>query len=204
MTAYKPANTDIKVYARIYKNEDPEAFDDKNWTELNLQDGFGLVSSQSDPLDYIQLEYGFHEIPQDRTPIDGAITLSSGNTTVVGEGSDFTTDLAAGDLVYMYQPLFVDNHLVAAVSSVTNATAFVMDQSTANASILAEGMQIEKITYPQQAFKNKQGNQIVRYYNGSTSKFDGYEHIAIKIVLLSTTPHRIPRVDDMEVAGVSA
>ena len=112
--------------------------------------------------------------------------------------------MAAGDLVYMYQPLFVENHIVAAVESVTNSTVFVMDQSSDNTSLLAEGMNIEKITYTQQAFNNKQNNNIVRYYNSSTSKFDGYEHIAIKIVFLSPDTHRIPRVDDMEVTGVSA
>jgi len=204
LTAYKPANTDIKVYARIYKNEDPEAFDDKNWTELELKDGDGLVSSSADALDYIQLEYGFYQVPQDRTALTGSVQVATGDETITGSGTDFVTDLAVGDLVYMYQPLFVENHLIAAVSSITNTTSFEMDTTTANSSILAEGMQIEKITYPEQAFNNKQNSNVVRYYNGSTSKFDGYEHVALKIVHLSSSPHKIPRVDDYEVVSVSA
>ncbi len=203
-TCYKPSNTDIKFYARIYKNEDPDAFDDKNWTELELKDGFGLISSSADALDYVQLEYGFHQIPQDRTRLNGSVQIASGDATITGSGTDFSTDLAAGDLVYMYQPLFVENHLVAAVSSVTNATSFEMDTTTANTSLLAEGMNIEKITLTEQAFNNKQNNNMVRYYNGSTSKFDGYEHIAIKAVLLSSNPHRIPRIDDWNFTAVSA
>lgn len=204
LTAYKPANTDLKVYARIYKNEDPEAFDDKNWTELELKDGVGLVSSQADPLNYIQLEYGFYQVPQTRTALDGTITIATGDATVTGANTDFVTDLAAGDLVYMYQPLFVENHLIAAVDSVTNTTAFEMDTTTSNSSLLAEGMKIEKITYPEQAFNNKQNSNVVRYYNGSQSKFDGYESIAVKIVFLSSDPQRIPRVDDIQITGVSA
>ena len=34
LTAYRPANTDIKVFARIHNSDDPEAFDDKDWTML--------------------------------------------------------------------------------------------------------------------------------------------------------------------------
>lgn len=204
LTAYKPSNTDIKVYARIYKNEDPEAFDDKNWTLLELKDGTSVVSSASDINDYIELTYGFYQVPPDRTELDGVVTLTSGNTTVIGVGTDFSTDLAAGDLVHLYQPLFPENHIITAVESVTNTTAIVLDQSTTNTSLLAEGMKIEKITYPMQAFNNKQNDNVVRYYNSSSASFDGYESLAIKMVYLSDSPHRIPRVDDLKVTGVSA
>lgn len=204
LTAYKPANTDIKAYARIYKNEDPEAFDDKNWTMLELKDGTNVVSSSSDTNDYIELTYGFYQVPRDRTELDGVVTLTSGNSTVIGVGTDFVTDLAAGDLVYLYQPLFTENHIIAAVESVTNTTAIVLDQSTTNTSLLAEGMKIEKITYPMQAFNNIQNDNVVRYYNSSTASFDGYESLAVKLVYLSDSPHRIPRVDDLKIVGTSA
>ena len=204
ITAYKPANTDIKVYTRLHKNEDPEAFDDKNWTELELKDGVGLYSSQADPLDYVELEYGPYQVPQTRTALTGAITIATGDATVVGANTLFQTDLAVGDLVYMYQPLFVENHLIASVESIASNTSFEMDTTTANSSLLAEGMKIEKVTYPMQGFNNIQNDGIVRYYNSSFSKFDGYESIAVKIVFLSDSPHRIPRVDDLQGLGISA
>jgi hypothetical protein len=204
LTAYKPSNTDIKVYARIYKNEDPEAFDDKNWTELELKDGTNIISSSADPLNYIELTYGFYQIPQNRTVLDGVVTVASGDANVVGVGTTFDNDLTAGDVVYMYQPLFPENHLIVAVETVTDNTNFTMDFSTTNTSILAEGMKIEKLTYPQQAFNNKQNANMVRYYNSTSSKFDGYDSFAVKIVFLSNSPHKIPRVDDLKVVGVSA
>jgi len=203
LTAYKPANTDLKIYARLYKNEDPESFDDKNWTELELKDGVGLVSS-SDPDDLIELVYGLRQVPEDRTPLDGAVQIASGDATITGSGTDFVTDLTVGDLVYMYQPLFVENHMIASVTSITNTTSFEMDQTTSNSSILAEGMNIEKITYPEQAFNNKQSSNVCRYYNGSTASYDGYESVAIKVVFLSPNQHKIPRVDDWRIVGVSA
>jgi hypothetical protein len=204
LTAYKPANTDLKVYARIYKNEDPEAFDDKNWTELELKEGVGLLSSSSDTLDYVELGYGFYQKPKDRLELDGVATLTSACNEVNGVGTDFSTDLSAGDLVFMYQPLFPNNHIVASVESVTNTTQIVIDTTTSNASILAEGMKIDKCTYPNQAFNNKQNDNIVRYYNSTMSHFDGYETIAIKIVFLSSSPNKIPRVDDIRFVGTSA
>lgn len=204
LTAYKPANTDIKAYARIMKNEDPDAFDDKNWTELELKDGTDVVSSLADPLDYVELTYGFYDIPADRTALTGVVEVQSADANVIGFGTLFSSELAAGDLVYAYQPLFPDNYFVAAVQSVTNNTLLTLDFSTTNASIIAEGMKLEKITKPQQAFNNIQNDNIVRYYNGTTSKFDGYENLALKLVFLSDSPHKIPRIDDMRGVGVSA
>lgn len=203
-TVYKPANTDILMYARIYKNEDPDAFDDKNWTLLELKNGKGLQSSSADPLNYVELEYGFYQVPPDRTRITGSIAITTGSNVVTGSGTNFTSALSVGDLVYLYQPLFRENHFVAAVTAVTNTTSFVMDTNTSNTSLLAEGMKIEKITYPEQAFNNALNNNLVRYYNSTKSKFDGYETLALKAVLLSDSPHRIPRIDDWKGTGVSA
>lgn len=204
LTAYKPANTDIKVYARIFKNEDPEAFDDKNWTLLELKDGVDVVSSSSDINDYIELTYGFYQVPPTRTALDGVVTLANGDANVVGVGTDFSNDLANGDVVYLYQPLFPNNHIVTAVEEVVNSTLIVLDRFTTNTSLLAEGMKVEKVTYSQQAFNDKQNDNVVKYYNSSTASFDGYETVAVKLVYLSDSPHRIPRVDDLKITGVSA
>ena len=49
LTAYRPADTDIKVYAKFKSAEDPQNFDDKVWTELEyLNDGEFVYSSPSD------------------------------------------------------------------------------------------------------------------------------------------------------------
>ncbi|HYT43851.1 MAG TPA: hypothetical protein VEP90_16040, partial [Methylomirabilota bacterium] len=39
LTAYRPANTDLQVYARIQNSGDPEPFDDEDWTRLTMVDG---------------------------------------------------------------------------------------------------------------------------------------------------------------------
>lgn len=204
LTAYKPANTDIKAYARLYNSEDSEAFDQKNWTELELIDGTSIVSSSTDENDYIELTYGIYNIPKDRTKLDGTIEIANNSATISGVGTDFSTDLAAGDLVYMYQPLFPDNYMIASVVSVANTTSMDVDVTTTNNSIISDGMFIEKVTYPRQAFINPLNDNIVRYYNQNFQSFDGYDSLAIKLVYLSDTLHKVPRVDDVRGIGVSA
>jgi hypothetical protein len=206
LTAYKPSNTDIKVYARIFKNEDPEAFDDKDWTLLELKDGTSIVSSSADNKDYIELTYGFYQVPpeENRTTTSGVVQIQNGNATVLGSNTLFQTELAVGDVFYAYQPLFRENHFLASVASIASNTSFDMDFTTTNTSIIAEGMKIEKVSPVNQAWNNIQNDNIVRYYNTSISKFDGYETLAVKIVFLSDSPHKIPRVDDIRAVGVSA
>jgi hypothetical protein len=50
-TVYRPYGTDIKMYARIHNSTDPEAFDDKDWTLLELKDGIGVYSALHDESD---------------------------------------------------------------------------------------------------------------------------------------------------------
>ena len=204
LTAYKPTGTDLKVYARIFNQEDPDAFDDKNWTELELKDGTDVISSRVDTNDYVELTYGFYQVPEDRTALNGRIQIQSACTEILGVDTTFDTDLAAGDLIYMYQPLFPNNHLVSVVNSVSTNTLLIIDSSTTNTSLIAEGMKIEKINKPNQAFNNKQNDNIVRYHNSTTTKFDKYETVAVKVVFLSDESHKIPRIDDLRVVGVSA
>jgi hypothetical protein len=206
LTGYKPANTDFKVYARIYKNEDPEAFDDKHWTLLELKDGIDVVSSSADDFDYKEYTYGFYQVPPNRTELSGIVEVQSANTTLLGSETLWDSELAVGDLVYCYQPLFIENHFIASVTSISSNTECVVDFSTSNVSIIAEGMKIEKMnsTDTMQGFNNKQNDNVVRYYNSTSSKYDGYETVAVKIVFLSDSPHKIPRVDDLRITGVSA
>lgn len=203
LTAYKPANTDLKVYARIYNNEDPEAFDDKDWTELELVDGMNTYSSTSDMLDYRELTYTFRTIPEARTELTGYAQTAL-SATIVGSGTLWESELAVGDFIRLYQPLFPENQVIAAVNSIASNTSLVLDTAISNSSLVAESVLIEKITYPQQAFKNVQNDNIVRYYNTTMSKFDAYDTIAVKIVFLTDSPHKIPRVDDIRFMGVSA
>lgn len=58
MTAYRPPDSDIEIYAKFWNNQDSEVFDDKVWTKLQYDNGSDYVySSQTNTSDYIEYEF---------------------------------------------------------------------------------------------------------------------------------------------------
>ena len=132
LTAYRPLGTDLKVYARIHNSNDPEAFDDKDWTLLEEIEGNGIYSSKDDPSDFIELGYNFTAYPNAELTTVGTVTVVQGNTLVVGSNTSFTSgtsNLASDDLIRIYNPLFQNNYFVAVVNNVINSTAFHIKRS---------------------------------------------------------------------------
>ena len=86
LTAYKPPNTDISVYARIHNSADPEAFDDKQWTKLLVDDNRSTGISLNSYYDYT---YTFPFYSDIDITLDGSASVSQGNDiiTMVGTGS---------------------------------------------------------------------------------------------------------------------
>lgn len=213
LTAYKPANTNIEVYARIINNSDPDAFDDKDWTKLQLIDGANVISSSTDTLDYKELTFGFFQVPSGtRTSINGVFQASLANDVLACSGGTPNSQLTAGDLVYMYQPAFPNNHYVSVITA-ANTTTVTLDTVISNTSLTAEPMKLEKITltnpdtvaYPsKQAFNDIQNSNTVTYHNSSMSKFSGYNKVAVKVLFLSENVNKVPRIDDIKIVGVSA
>lgn len=206
LTAHKPTNTDIQVYARLYNSVDTEDdFNDKNWTRLELTDGVGMFSSPKKMNDLKELTYSLPQSPNTDLTLAGTVTVANDNVTVVGVGTAFDSNLAVGDLVKISQPLFPDSHFISVVNAVTNSTVFVLEEATTNNDVLGSGMKVERIrTYKYQAFRNYMNDNVVRYYSENMVPFDTYDSYAIKIVLLSDSSAKVPSVDDMRAVGVSA
>ena len=60
LSAYRPPNTDVKVYLKILNSNDPDPLAQKGWIELVKQgNGDTLYSSLSNRYDYRELNYGF-------------------------------------------------------------------------------------------------------------------------------------------------
>ena len=210
-TVWRPAGTDVKFYARIHNSKDEEAFDDKDWTELELKDvtfSGKTYSSLSDDKDYVELTYGFRAYPEIGSTATGIATLANagiGNTTITGSGTSFNTEIANGDVIVLYDPLFANTtYAVAVVANTPTATAFEINKAIANASLGAASLKIGVASHKNSAFNNIQNENVVRYYSMSTNEFDTYDTLAVKIVPLSTVSYTVPRVNDVRVIGVSA
>lgn len=208
LRAYRPPGTEFKVYSRFHNSQDPEAFDDKDWTLLEVTEGGSRYSSAKNKNDIREFTYGIPQSPNTTMVSVGTVTLQSGNATVVGVNTTFTSEsdgFTVGDLVKIYDPLFDgEKYFITSVNSVTNSTYLVLDDTTDNTNILGTGLKIARADYKNQAFRNINNDNVMRYYNTSMHTYDGYDTYSIKIVMLSESQRIIPEVEDVRVIGVSA
>ena len=205
LTGYRPAGTQIKVYAKIHNAADRESFSSKAWTPLVLKDNVDRFSS-TDPNDMYEFTYGFDTAPelQAALPGTGAITYGSNAITTT---SNHSTTLTAGDLIRIKDQDF-GNHEVFVVSA-ANTTAIstyrnIQTSSLVSAGITRSDIVIDKLKYRNVAWNNVENDNTVRYVNSQYVEFDRYTSMQIKIVLLATQSHVVPKVETIQVIGVSA
>lgn len=202
--AYRPIGTDIKVYAKILNNEDPDPFEDKNWTELRRTVGENQFSEKDNFEDYREFEYTFPATIPSSSTLNGTVSTLSGNAEITGSGTTFTSDLTVGDIIKIYSPFFENNYGYFSVVTVTDNDTIVVNEPITNADILGSGFKVDKVSTPQTAFLNPLNLNIVRYFGPNGQSYDGYSTVAIKTVLLSNNALITPRVDDSRVISVSA
>lgn len=226
-TAYRPINTDVKTYARIHNSTDSEAFDDKDWTELELRTG-NIYSSSTNLNDYIEMSFGMKHSPQTNFKVTGSVVVTNNTTTTLtGDGTLFIANtsyrLWPDDLIKIYSPLFPDNYQVLVVNSVVTDTSITINTPIKSATLVGDGMKIDFIGrvgnttvdalgMPLQAFNNFPNDNVVRYYSSSMIEYDTYDSMQLKIVLLSDSSNgtsdvistTFPRVDDIRAIGVTS
>ena len=92
LDAYKPSGTDIQVYTKLYNSNDSDYFDDKDWTLLQEISG-NRNSSMTDLNDYVEYNYGLYPYPPTLNTLSGSVSVSSGNTIVIGTGTQFNNNV---------------------------------------------------------------------------------------------------------------
>jgi len=221
VAAYKPAGTDIYVFAKFWNGYDPESFDIKQWTQLTTDNT--LVSSKANVDDFIEYEYN---LPTGG-PVSFNITANTlgvkatSNTIVVNNIAN--NIFKVGDKVYYEVPDGLteidstDNKLAANAYyyvSFANNTAIALSTTLGGANIditdtrtddpgevhILRNDSIRDYT----AFLNSDNNNTIRYYNRDGSTFDTYKAYSVKIVLLSNNSSIIPRLQDFRAIAVSA
>jgi hypothetical protein len=204
LTAYRPAGTDIQIYARIHNSHDLEVFDDKQWTRLECVDGNKLYSSGSDPTDMIELTYNFQASPNTDVIVSNSVTSTLNGSIITGSNTTFSNSFIENDMIKLYQPLFPNNYIVGIIDTVSNNTQIVLKSPIANNGVVGSGLVLERLEYPLQAFNNITNDNVVRYYNSSRVEFDTFNTFQIKVVLLSNDDHIIPKIDDVKSVAVSS
>ena len=205
VNAWRPAGTDVKVFAKILNAADNDAFDTKAWSELvSTGANKSRYSSSEDRNDITEYTYNFKATPS-VTEKAGRAVPTSGSTTVTGSGTDFQTDFNNGDLIKIIntsdQTDYVITTVVGEPASATSMTvADAMPFTLVGASY--GKVDAEDINT---AFQdpNAPVEFQVTYYNSDNEKFVGYKQMAIKIVMTSGSTNVAPRVNDYRALAVS-
>ena len=203
MTAYRPANTEIKVYARVHNSADPDAFDDRAWTPLQYKENEGRFSSKDDETDFVDYELGLPLYADSAQALTGTFTTTLNSNTATAQGVTPSANLAAGDVVKLYNPLIPQDYIIDVVS-VANSSAVQLATSIANNNVVGSGFKIDRLKYYNTAFNNITNDNVSRYYNSSLVTFDKFNAMQIKVVFLSDNTYIAPKIDQIQVIGVSA
>jgi hypothetical protein len=202
VSAFRPANTNIRYYARVYNSDDSDAFDDKYWSPLVYKANENVRSSL-DKHDYIEYQLGFPQFPGSTATATGKFTTAANSNVITAVGSIANTIFSAGQTVKVYNELFPTNYMMTTVTA-SNTTTLTTRTPVTDVGILGTGQKIDIIEFGQTAFNNKGNNNVVRYFNSVGAQFDAFNTVQIKAVLLSDTTSIVPEIDQMEVLGVSA
>jgi len=208
MTAYRPLNSDVKVYAKLHNSEDLEAFDDKVWTPLTyVGENSGKYSSSEDTNDFISYELGLQNYPEAANTLPGPFkTTYNANNLIATDPTRLNPSsyVVAGDVVRIYDPVFPDsNYIVVPVSS-ANSTQIVLATAITSNNVVGNSITVDKVKYATSAFNNPENDNISRYYNTTGAAFDTFNTMQIKIVFTGDFSHLAPKVDQIQVIGVSA
>lgn len=205
LTAYRPENTDIRVYCRVHNSADPNSFDNKSWTPLQCVVNADEYSALNIKDSLVEFEYGLPAYSDSANNLPGTFTTASACNVILTEIA--TTNpgsyLAANDAVKIYSPLFPNNYQVAIVTS-ANSTAFTIGELVSNNNVIGKGFKVDKLKYPNIAFNNPLNDNVSRYYNADWAEFDKFDTMQVKIVLTAENNNVTPEVTQYQFIGVSA
>jgi hypothetical protein len=203
ISAYRPANTQILMYAKIHNSQDSEPYDDKSWSPLQLIAGQNQLSATGNRDDLKEYQYGFKLYPDVQFTCNTNATTQLSNNVVLTT-TNLSSNLAVNDLVRIYNPIFsTTNYLVTAVDSV-NSTAVILQDAISNSGLVGNSLKIDKLKFKNVAYNNVLNDNVVRYFTTSMSPVDGYDSVSIKMVFLADRSDNVPEVDDIRVIAVSS
>lgn len=194
LTAFKPQNSDIVVYGKFENGSDPQAFDNKIWTELPRVTANSVVSNRANFNDYVELEYG---LPTSTILTSRANCVNT--STTVNLPIQLATDLKRDSFIYIKDntpnsTLFSVNQVNSVSTSAATLTLYT------NAAFTSSNVTIGRIdgmTNLRGAFKYAEGNNVIRYVSDTGAVYDTYKTFAIKIVPTSSDSATSPRIADM-------
>jgi hypothetical protein len=206
ISAYKPSGTNIYVYAKVLNAADQDAFEDKDWSLLDQVTSSSLFSASLNENDIREYEYTFKYSPT-VSVLAGYGTANTGNTTITGSNTAFSSALTTDDIVKIVRTSSTSDYFISPVASIGGDTSITLENpvtfNSTSPGTAITGLTIEKVTNRKEAFKYNQNSNIARYYTKNQEAMDSYKYMALKIVLTSDTTYLVPKLDDVRAIAVS-
>lgn len=208
VTAYRPKDTDIKLYAKLHNGLDGEPYDDKSWTPLEIKTNIDRYSVSTD--DYVEYEFGLPQFPETIRTLPGSIVTQYGNN-LIATSSDYSAVVKTNDVVLIQDSLLPVNHDVFVVSS-SNSTVITLNRPISNNNLISTDnggsafgyMTLSTLKYPTTAFNNILNDNVARYTSSSLVQYDKFNSMQIKATLLANKTYVVPKIDSIQAIGVSA
>ena len=201
MAAYRPSNSNFKVYAKIISAQDPNLYGDRIWSRLTESSVTNsLFSSVTNANDFVELLWDFPTSQLIFSNTDGCGCNTSSNLVTVPTSSSFSN----GDWIYLTDPV-AGSFNVRQIFEVTNNITLTLTNipSVSNSANLNIGI-ISGIEDQTGAFLYDQNNNIMRYSTSNDVYFDTYDQFAVKIVPISDNPCIVPVGQNLRVISLLA
>jgi hypothetical protein len=193
LTAYRPANTNFKIYAKILNALDQDSFNVKYWNRLVETSSPALISSGTNKDDFVELVYAF---PTSQILLSNAAQC---NTTSANVTVSSTSGVSNGSYVYLYNTA-ANTFIVRQVNTVANNTTLVLNtlpSITSNSTAYCDLGLIPGIEDNTGAFLFSNNSNIVRYVSNADVVYDTFKNFAIKIIPTADYSAVIPRAADV-------
>ena len=189
---------------KIQNSNDQQPFDDKHWTKLEIISGGEEYSAKQNRFDFQEYEYSFSNFTSS-TSVDATFTTENGNNIIAVEngGVDANSAITTDDVIKISSPLFPENYQLFSVEAV-DASTVTLSEPVSNVNIVGEGFVVDVMDSAESGFRNPDNYNSVSYFTEEGVKYDTYNRVAIKIVMLAESRRLVPRVDDYRVIGVTA
>ena len=177
----RPAGTDIKVYYKILSQNDSDNFDDKMYTEMDL-DGNAVSTSNRDVYTTEKYVSSVSARSGGTLLLTGILSVGSSSTVVNGTGTKFFEELNIGDIVRI-------NSTERIVTDITSNQQLTVDSTYGFTSSTAIGYKIL--------------NNSITYTTSDNRTYSGYKYLALKVVFLSDNKSNSSRIKNLKAISIT-
>jgi hypothetical protein len=199
LTAYKPPQSDVKVWLKIRNGEDATLFKENKWIELDYANNF--FSSEANKDNFIELDYSIPEVYKDSNGVVQYIQ----NQTNFNANSSFVNASANSILIADANSIFTANDEVfyavppggTPITPLTANTYYFIDTSNSTAITLKSttgGSQINITDF--------RTDSSPETHSIGGDVFTGFKQYSVKIGLKGTNSAKPPRVGDLRVIAL--